>query len=95
MNRTEKVSQVLNEAGVPGAAHLADLVVAALQEADGDDICGLCGGPGADKYAHTCYWPGETHPDGPLVHADCEAEECRRAHSALTTKQRESFLRTL
>ena len=95
IERTEKIAEVLHKAAVPGADGLASLVAVAIQESDHDDICGLCGGPGADKYAHSCYWPGETHPDGPLVHADCEAEECRRAHSALTTKQRESFLRTL
>ena len=60
-----------------------------------EDICGLCGKPGADKYAHPCHWPGEQVPDGPLVHAECEQEECRRAHSLLTDKQRENFLRNL
>jgi len=60
-----------------------------------EDICGLCGKPGADKYAHPVHWPGEQVPDGPLVHADCEAEECRRAHAALTDKQRRDFLGTI
>lgn len=60
-----------------------------------DDICGLCGKPGADKYAQPVHWPGEQVPDGPLVHAACEDEECKRAHSLLTEKQRDAFLRTL
>jgi hypothetical protein len=38
-----------------------------------DDICGLCGNPGADKFAHPEHWPGERVPDGPLVHSDCES----------------------
>ena len=46
-----------------------------------DDRCGLCGQPGADKVAHPRYWPGETVPDGQFVHAQCEREECERAHS--------------
>lgn len=57
------------------------------------DICGLCGEPGADKYAHPIHWPGERVPDGQFVHADCEDEECQRAHSMLSDKQRKSFLR--
>ncbi len=60
-----------------------------------EDICGLCGLPGADKFAHPEHWPGEQIPDGPLVHAGCESEECRRAHAELTDKQREAFLRTI
>lgn len=60
-------------------------------EAD-EDICGLCGKPGADKMAHPEHWPGEQIPDGPLVHAECEQEECRRAHSLLTDEQRRNVL---
>ena len=60
-----------------------------------EDICGLCGLPGADKYAHPIHWPGERIPDGPLVHAECEQEECRRAHAALTDKEIADFLRTI
>ena len=60
-----------------------------------EDICGLCGEPGADKYPHPIYWPGECIPDQELVHAECEAEECRRAHEALSSEEREAFLRTL
>jgi len=62
---------------------------------DEPDICGLCGEPGADKFAHLIHWPGERVPDGPLVHAYCEAEECRRAHAELSDKQRRDFLRTI
>ena len=57
-----------------------------------DEICGLCGGPGADKIPHPVHWPGEQVPDGPLVHASCEVDECKRAHDALTDKQRREFL---
>lgn len=70
-------------------------VFALQMMSDDEDICGLCGQPGADKYAHPMHWPGELIPDGPLVHAACEEEECKRAHSLLTDKQRESFLRSI
>ncbi len=60
-----------------------------------DDICGLCGLPGADKFKHPVHWPGEENPDSKLVHAECEQEECRRAHSLLSDRQRESFLRSI
>lgn len=48
-----------------------------------DDICGLCGEPGADSMAtHTMfidgYWPGEKIPEGDMVHRECEQEEKRR-----------------
>jgi hypothetical protein len=62
---------------------------------DDVDICGLCGLPGADKYAHPIHWPGEQTPDGNLVHAECEAEECKRAHSLLSDKQRREFLSSI
>ena len=58
-----------------------------------DDLCGLCGQPGADKIAHPVHWPGEQVPDGPLVHATCEDEECQRAHALLSDREREQFLR--
>jgi len=57
------------------------------------DVCGLCGEPGADKMAHPMHWPGEQVPDGRFVHAECEEEECRRAHALLSDKQRADFLR--
>ena len=60
-----------------------------------DDICGLCGQPGADKMAHPMHWPGEQVPDGVMVHAECEQQECQRAHLALTPEQRERFLKTI
>ena len=44
-----------------------------------DDICGICGEPGADKYKHPEHWPGELNPDGDFVHAECEQAECERA----------------
>ena len=68
------------------------LVASGLLDAD---ICGLCGEPGADKYAHPIHWPGEQVPDGPLVHAACESEECGRAHAALNDNQRREFLRSI
>lgn len=57
------------------------------------DICGLCGLPGADKFAHPVHWPGEQIPDSILVHAECESAECRRAHAALSDGERQAFLR--
>jgi len=60
-----------------------------------DDICGLCGEPRADKYAHPEHWPGEQIPDTELVHSECEDEECKRAHAALSDKERRDFLRTI
>lgn len=56
------------------------------------DICGLCGEPGADKIPHPLRWPGEQAPDTDLVHAECESEACRIAHEALSDKQRKEFL---
>jgi hypothetical protein len=63
----------------------------ATDESD-SDICGLCGLPGANKIAHPIHWPGEAVPEGQYVHAECEHEECRRAHAALTDRQRRTFL---
>ena len=45
-----------------------------------EDICGLCGEPGADKMPHPVHWPTEQIPETDLVHADCEKEECERAY---------------
>lgn len=72
---------------------VADKALAAI-EREGD-ICGLCGKPGADKIAHPVHWPGELIPDGSIVHAECEAEECKRAHAELSDEERETFLRSL
>lgn len=58
-----------------------------------EDICGLCGLPGADKFPHPIHWPGETIPDTELVHGECEQMECDRAFTELTPEQREVFLR--
>lgn len=44
-----------------------------------DDICGLCGLPGADKYHQPVYWPTEERPGTKLVHVECERAECKRA----------------
>lgn len=59
----------------------------------GDDLCGFCGQPGADKIPHPVRWPGEDSAGTPYVHATCEADECRMAYGALTDQQREEFLR--
>ena len=65
------------------------------EELNGEDICGLCGKPGADKMPHPVHWPGERIPDGELVHSECESAECERAHAALTEEQRRRFLRSI
>lgn len=64
-------------------------------DGEDEDICGLCGMPGADKIPHPRHWPNEQVPDGPFVHAECEAEECKRAHSELTDAERRAYLRYL
>lgn len=66
-----------------------------IRRAEDADVCGLCGGAGADKVSHPEHWPGERVPDGPYVHSECEEQECQRAHLALTPEQRNAFLRTL
>lgn len=64
-----------------------------------DDICGICGEAGADKMAlwtgGGIYWPGEYIPDTDMVHQECEEEESRRAHAALSPDQREAVLRSI
>ena len=60
---------------------------------DEEDVCGLCGKPGADKIAHPVLWPGESGSDTGFVHEACEQEECKMAHAALTDEQRRKFLR--
>lgn len=59
------------------------------------DICGFCNQPGADKIPHPVHWPGEESAGSEFVHASCEDEETQRAHSLLSDKQRERFLRSL
>lgn len=66
-----------------------------MEPTEPDDICGLCEMPGANKKHHPVYWPGERRPGTELVHATCEAEECRRAHAELSDEQRKRFLRTV
>jgi len=60
-----------------------------------EDICGFCNLPGADKVPHPIRWPGEQSAGTELVHASCEEYECQRAHSLLSDKQREKFLRSI
>ena len=48
-----------------------------------DDICGLCGLPCADKKSNEHHWPGERIPNTPMVHRECEFNECERAFLAL------------
>jgi hypothetical protein len=57
-----------------------------------DDLCGLCGLPGADKIPHPEYWPGERRPETDLIHAECEVEETERAFMALSEEERRSHL---
>lgn len=60
-----------------------------------DDICGLCGLPGADKIPHPVYWPNEQRPYTEFIHRECEDQECRRAHGELSPKEINDFLNTL
>jgi hypothetical protein len=50
-----------------------------MSEQDNEDICGLCGTPGADKIPNQEHWPAERVPDRPFVHAECERAECEMA----------------
>lgn len=67
-----------------------------MDETMNDDICGLCGEPGADKMAaHTgggVLWPGEMKPSTDYVHQRCERKERGRAHAALSDSERVAFL---
>ncbi len=68
----------------------------ARHEADTDDeedICGLCGEPGADKAACPVGWPGQRTPATPYVHSECEEAEACRAMEALTPGQRAAAIR--
>ena len=60
-----------------------------------EDICGFCGEPGADKFPHPVRWPGEESAGTELVHAECESDECCRAHAALSDDDRRRFLEML
>ena len=66
-----------------------------LDEIVSEDICGFCGLSGADKFPHPIRWPGEASAGTKLVHADCEQEECRRAHAQLSELERRSFLSSI
>jgi hypothetical protein len=72
-----------------------NIVVTLSQDDEDADICGLCGEPGADKIPHPMYWPGERRPGSEYVHASCEQEECSRAHSVLSDKQRREVLSSI
>ncbi len=60
-----------------------------------EDVCGLCGRPGANKIPHPIHWPGEAVSETGLVHADCEHGECGRAHAQLSDAERAAFLRAI
>ncbi len=66
---------------------------------DEEDICGLCGEPGADKMALWTgggkYWPNETVPETEMVHQSCEQDETERAFDELAQEEREAFCRGL
>lgn len=62
---------------------------------EGEDICGLCGLPGADKIPHPIYWPDERKPGTDLVHAECETAECARASALCQGEERARFLQSV
>lgn len=64
-----------------------------MDENEDEDICGLCGQPGADKVPRPILWPDERVPNTAFVHADCEAEECARASELCQGAARDKFLR--
>lgn len=72
-----------------------DEITRPLDEIVSEDICGFCGMPGADKIPHPVRWPGEASAETKLVHAECESEECRRAHARLSDLERRSFLSSI
>jgi hypothetical protein len=61
--------------GVQPGLPSATLLDANVQQ----DICGLCGKPGADKFPHPMHWPGERIPETDIVHSECERLECEDA----------------
>lgn len=65
------------------------------EKLDGEDICGFCGEPGANKMPHPVFWPGERSAGTELVHVGCEQVECKRAHALLSDDERQRFLETL
>lgn len=60
-----------------------------------EDICGLCGLPGADKIPHPIHWPQERVPDTDLVHAECEQEACAEGAAKCQGREREQFLASI
>ena len=64
-----------------------------------EDICGICGQPGADKMALWTgggkYWPGEFIPESELVHSECEKSEQQRAFYSLTEEERRRYLNSI
>jgi hypothetical protein len=60
---------------------------------DNEDICGLCGLPGADKIPHPIRWPGERRTETDLVHTECEKEECSRSHTEFWNRVGEKGVR--
>lgn len=71
--------------------------VGMMSNEEEQDICGLCGKPGADKIAHPMLWPGEKRSETGMVHSECESTECQRAHNEFYSKAGErgvwNFLR--
>ena len=58
-----------------------------------DELCFLCGQPGADKIPHPINWPGEqVAPFGGFVHQHCEQAETERAFNELDAQTRNRFL---
>lgn len=74
-------------------------VVNEIAEPQDEDICGLCGKPGADKMAlwtgGGLYWPGEEVPESEFVHQECEQEETARAHALLSQDRIDDILRSI
>ena len=58
-----------------------DAVWEAIKEIEMEDenVCSLCGKPGADKIPHPMHWPTERCSENKYVHADCEKMECEQA----------------
>lgn len=83
------------EAYLQQSLRLLHTAVEDLSKSETIDICGFCGEGGADKMPHPVHWPGEESAGTELVHAECEREECARAHSALSQRQRDDFLRSI
>lgn len=89
-------SQLIAEISKPGSEDVTMLIEDGKLSVriDDSEICGFCGLPGADKIPHPIHWPGEQSAGTEFVHAECEAEECQRAHAAMTDDERCRFLGT-